>query len=217
MKYLTFDIETLEDDGISCAAALPSDTLEPVVWRAECRERMGPHDVKAMIHALMGWMEAGYQIVTWNGLGFDFRVMAEQSGYYAGARHLAQNHVDMMFQFFCETGFNLALKNAAAGLGVEGKLEGMSGAAAPEMWRAGQCEEVITYLKQDVRATMNVCLRVIERKGGLIWRTKKGGQRLTIVGPWLTVAECLERPLPQSQFAQRTRLPRESFFAWMSE
>ena len=36
-------------------------------------------------------------------------------------------HLDMMFHFFCKQGYPLGLSAAAAGMGVEGKTEGMDG------------------------------------------------------------------------------------------
>ena len=46
----------------------------------------------------------------------------------------------MMFHVLCEKGFCVALKSAAAGLGLPGTLPGVEGADAPTLWAAGQTE-----------------------------------------------------------------------------
>jgi hypothetical protein len=49
-------------------------------------------------------VRARYTIVTWNGTGFDFDILAEESGMLAECKGLAVNHVDMMFHVLCRLG-----------------------------------------------------------------------------------------------------------------
>ena len=61
-----------------------------------------------------------------------------------------------MFHFFCKQGYPLGLSAAAAGMGVEGKTEGMDGKLAVQMWEEGERESVIDYCAQDTRCTLEV-------------------------------------------------------------
>jgi len=52
----------------------------------------------------------GFSILTWNGLGFDFDILAEESGAAASCREFALGHVDMMFHVFCSLGYPVGLE-----------------------------------------------------------------------------------------------------------
>jgi hypothetical protein len=56
-----------------------------------------------------------FTILTWNGLSFDFDILAEESGMFNECKDLALNHVDMMFHFFASKGFPLGLDAASKG------------------------------------------------------------------------------------------------------
>lgn len=75
-------------------------------------------------------VECGYTIVTWNGLSFDFDVLAEESGMIEKCRTLAINHVDMMFHALCRLGHGISLDSAAKGMDLLGKNEDMTGILA---------------------------------------------------------------------------------------
>src|SRR5208282_5065809 len=147
-KYLAFDIETAkttEDGtdwrscrplGISCAATLLADSTELRLWhggkdRTSPADRMGPQDAGGLVEYLATQAENGYTIVTWNGLGFDFDILAEESGMLERCRSLAKSHVDLMFHVLCQLGHGVGLDAAAKGMGLGGKSKGMSGALAP--------------------------------------------------------------------------------------
>ena len=106
-------------------------------------------------------------------------------------RALASNHVDLMFHAFCQLGHGVGLDAAAKGMGLAGKLEGMKGAKAPIMWAEGKREEVLRYVGQDVRTTLEVALKC-EALGSLRWIARSGNLRsmalpkgwLTVVGGW---------------------------------
>ena len=160
MKYLAFDLEIVkelpEDEdwekyrplGISCAATIRSGDLHPIKWYpGQGRGRpngggMSKLELLKMVDYMEQQMDYGFIPLTWNGLKFDFDVLAEESGDKVSCRKLALNHVDMMFHFFCLKGYPLSLKAASAGMGLEGKTEGMSGALAPVLW-AGNRERLL--------------------------------------------------------------------------
>ena len=45
-------------------------------------------------------------ILTWNGLGFDFDVLAEEADSHALCKQCALGHVVLMFHFVCVQGFS---------------------------------------------------------------------------------------------------------------
>src|SRR5437899_2067006 len=167
-KYLAFDIETAADIpgpdfnwrphrpiGITCAAIVASDSPDPVVWHGKTdagapAARMTCDEARLLVKMLVQKVAEGYTIVTWNGLGFDFDVLAEESGAREPCRELAHGHVDMMFHIFCEKGFPVSLEKAATAMGIAGKLAGLSGWQAPKLWAAGDHQKVLDYVAQDV-------------------------------------------------------------------
>jgi hypothetical protein len=95
-RYLAFDIETAKDVpgddfnwkahrplGISCAAALRCDADEPMLWYGKKDDgtpagQMSRDEAGDLVRALARLASEGYTLLTWNGLGFDFDVLAEE-------------------------------------------------------------------------------------------------------------------------------------------
>jgi hypothetical protein len=96
-----------------------------------------------MLLILMIHQTAGYTVCTWNGLGFDLRVLCEElldpedpltRSFVRGCQMLARHHVDPGFLMRCRMGYMIGLNAAASALHVRGKIEGMSGSLAPLLW-----------------------------------------------------------------------------------
>src|SRR5699024_3767403 len=112
-KYLAFDIETakiLPENagnlmahrplGISCAAVWSSDRDEPAVFyslKADERPavKMSLKDLSKMVDFLLKSQKEGYTILSHNGLGFDFDILAEESGRTEDCKKLALSHVEI--------------------------------------------------------------------------------------------------------------------------
>jgi hypothetical protein len=230
--FVAFDIEIANpfpdgvDDwqpfrpfGISCAATLTSEG-QMTVWHGrtpdsdEPGDRMSRDEVAGLIAHLEGLAAGGHTILTWNGLGFDFDVLAEESGLTARCRDLALNHVDMMFHFFCMQGYALGLDRAAKGMGLAGKPPGMTGALAPRYWADGRRQEVMDYVQQDVRTTLDLAL-CVQAQRALAWIDGRGKpQRLRLPNGWLTVRQAMALPLPDVSF-MRNPWSRRKFTGWM--
>lgn len=230
-KYLAFDIEIFKSIpdgdpdwkihrplGISCAATLLSDEPTPRLWHAADKSRpMDQQEVAALVEYMAALVENpfdAYAIVTWNGLSFDFDVLAEESGMRAQCADLALNHIDMMFHFFCLKGFPLGLDACAKGCGLAGKTEGMSGAKAPELWQAGEYDKVLEYVGQDVITTLHVA-QTVARQKGFDWRAKSGRMNSIRLKQWLTVSEALALPEPDTSWMSQP-WPRSKFTEWLS-
>jgi len=232
-EYLAFDIETAKDVpgddfnwrpyrplGISCAATLASDIGQPLLWYGKTRdglpaERMSQEDAQGLVQYLAKMAAQGYRILTWNGLGFDFDILAEESNAAAGCRECALRHVDMMFHVFCSLGYPVGLEKAAQGMGVPGKPPGMSGVKAPKLWAEGHYQEVLDYVAQDVRTALEIA-RTGEKRRRFEWITRKGTKNsLPLTNGWLTVQEALRLPEPDTSWMSKP-LSRREFTAWMS-
>jgi hypothetical protein len=169
-KYVAFDIETakiLPENfgdlhahrplGITCMATWCSDEPSARTFYSKNADgspapQMTKEDVAAFVEHLKTKLQEGYTIITHNGLGFDFVIVAEESGKVDDCRDLAMTHVDMMFHFFCGKGFGIGLNAAAKAIGVS-KPADVDGSVAPKLWKEGDCQTVLDYVAQDCRLT----------------------------------------------------------------
>jgi hypothetical protein len=233
-KYLAFDLETAKDVpgvdfnwkahrplGICCAAALASDGKETIVWHGKTvggqpAGRLSRVEAQKLVKELTGFVADGYTLLTWNGLGFDFDVLAEEADCRKQCQTLAKQHVDMMFHVFCDRGFPVGLEKAAQALRIPGKPEGMSGILAPKLWAKGQFQKVIDYVSQDVRITLQVALQCEQRRR-FHWLTSRGKpSSMTLHRGWLTVEEALRLPKPDTSWMDHS-LPRHHFTRWLEK
>lgn len=232
-KYLAFDIETANTDevdsdgdlqalrplGIACATALAQDNDKPFVWHGITASgnpsaKMTKEEACALVKDLIE-LSKEHMIVTWNGVGFDFDILAEESGLYAECKQLAAGHIDMLFHALCALGYPIGLQKAAEGMGMPGKTEGMCGSEAPKQWAAGKHQKVIDYCVQDVRVTLNLAIEC-SKFGMLQWITKQGVKRkLPLQSGWLSVADAHKLPEPDTSWM--TNPPnRNKISAWMN-
>ena len=233
-KYLAFDIEIAqklpegEGDwkahrplGITCAATLSSDTGELQLWHGLTGDgqpagRMSQPDLVKMVQYMAAMADDGYTTLTWNGLGFDFDILAEESEMFDRCKQLAfdLDHVDMMFHVFCKLGYPVGLDRSAKGMGLAGKPQGMDGALAPRLWAEGKHQQVLDYVAQDVRTTLELA-QTCEERGHLRWITRRGsGKKMGLPSGWLTVREALALPVPDTSWMSNP-WPRSKFTGWM--
>ena len=231
-KYLAFDIETAKDIpgeefhwkphrplGITCIASQSTESDELRIWLTHMDSgtpapQMVRADVAAFVRYLIGAAAEGFVPLSWNGLAFDFDVVAEESALVEECRMLARDHVDMMFHVVCEKGFPVALKNAASGLGVKGKLAEVEGMDAPSLWASGQYDLVTDYVAQDVRTTLAIALKS-ESQRSFAWTTRKGTiSSMPLPRGWLTVEMAARLPLPDTSWMSDP-LSRSDFMSWL--
>ncbi len=232
-RHLAFDIETAKEVpgedfnwrphrplGIACAATLASDSSEVRLWYGKTKDgapgsQMTRADAKSLVQYLAKMAGDGYTILTWNGLGFDFDVLAEESGAAASCKKCALEHVDMMFHIVCSLGYPVSLESAARGMGLAGKPAGMSGIQAPALWAQGRHQEVLEYVAQDVRTAIEIA-RAAEKRRRFEWITRKGTKKtMPLQSGWLTVNEALQLPEPDTSWMTRP-LKRQHFMDWMT-
>ena len=229
-KYLSFDLEITKQIlgdfnqwkehrplGISCAGLLFEGQTPQLYYSKDLDGGILPSMIKAdlqvLVHTMKEAVQNGWTLVSWNGLGFDFDVLAEESGDWELCKDLALNHVDMMFHFFCIKGFPLGLDKAAHGLGLSGKMAGVSGADAPALWAKGEFDTVLAYLAQDVVTTLEVAKQV-EKLGSLSWISQRGSrQQAMFPSGWLSVLDANKLPLPDTSWMSRPMF-RAGFMQW---
>ena len=232
MKFLAFDIEianlipegvtdwsTLHPLGIACAATWASDEDKPMVWCG-----LGQHNLSiapcmdfdclnALVDELRTYVRLGYRIVTVNGAGFDFRELSESSLCYDRCKDLARNHTDMFFDVFCRLGYSPGLDAMSKGMGLPGKMQGVDGALAPELWQRGEYGKVLSYVAQDAKQTLDLAMAV-ETAGELRWTSKSGRANSVQIDKWLTVAEAMALPEPDNSWMVEP-WQRSKFVSWL--
>jgi hypothetical protein len=175
---------------------------------------MAESEVRRLIEYLANQVRRGYTILTWNGLGFDFRILAEEPGMRGKCCGLALAHVDMMFHVLCRLGFGVGLESAAKGLGLGTKTTGVSGSLIPQLWSEGRHEEVLQYAANDARMTLAVA-EASEKRGHFCWLTCSGRKRfLSLSNGWLPVRSALRLPLVKTVPKLET-WSRSRFTAWL--
>jgi hypothetical protein len=228
MKYLAFDLEIAKEIpedatdwkahrplGITCAAAASSDGS---LWNWYAQDESGAYSTSMpkeqcchMVRMLQA-IGSAYTILTWNGLGFDFDILAEESGMFEECKELALNHIDMMFHFFASKGFPLGLDAASKGMGLPGKPEGMDGAIAPKLWANEEYHRVLDYVSWDVKNTLGVA-ESVEQAGRLDWTARSGRPNTWYSEKWLTVKKALALPKPDTDWLTNP-WPRSKFYGW---
>lgn len=231
-KFLAFDLETAKVQspqlrdwklqrplGISCAATFCDDAVAPLLWYGRKRRespapKMTAAEAGAIVNYLRQRVTMGYTIVSWNGVGFDFDILAEESGLHEQCKSLALGHVDMMFQVLCQLGFGVSLNAAARGMRLTKSCQKREGALIPRLWANGRYEEVFSHVTRDVRTTFQLATTCCER-GYLRWITRSGtGRMMRLPGGWQVADAAQKLPQPiQSRHA--SRWSRENFTAWM--
>lgn len=218
--------------GIACAAlAAEGDARARVFFDPDASPDLFDPASRAMtragarriLEALAEAAARGFTIVTWNGAGFDFRLLADETGRRDECARLARASVDMMFQVLCERGHPLALDTALRGAGLPPKLgqvrlrsgeaAAIDGAAAPAFWQAGEHAAVIEYCAADTMGTLALAI-TCQRSRRLAWLSQKGRpNEMVLKNGWLTVEQCLALPLPDTSWMTRP-MSRDSVVGW---
>ena len=208
--------------GITCAALGLSDMPEPKIFqgapqmsRAACAE---------LVRELQNVIANGYTLVTWNGTAFDFFILADESGMPRECAELALAHVDLMAIVTFLRGHWLGLQKALVGAGIAGKkkevvlndgtrLYEMTGARAPQLWRDGEYEAVLSYLREDVMPLLELA-RIVHNTKQIRWTSNQGRPNVVQVPKLWTVRECFQLPEPNTSW-MRDPAQRAQLVEWM--
>jgi hypothetical protein len=231
-RFLAFDLETAKVQsphlrdwkerrplGISCAATYCDEATAPVLWYGRKPKKcpapqMTAGEATALVNYLGQRVRKGYTIVTWNGIGFDFDILAEESGLHKQCKSLALGHVDMMFHVLCQLGFGVSLNSAARGMHLTKSCQKRQGSLIPRLWADGIYDDVFRHVARDVRTTFALATTCSQR-GYLRWITRWGtGRMLRLPGGWRIACAAQDLPKP-IQFRDSERWSRDNLTAWM--
>jgi hypothetical protein len=238
MKFASFDLEThiklpdeegfdenvFNDIHISCAAVAYSNKVLIDTWHDY--PYISKIDCGVLVTDLLSIMDKGYTIVTWNGTGFDFKLLAYQSGLFKECQYIAENHIDMMLYVTFTKGWYLGLDKALEGAGFDGKLkkvtlsngdiiENMKGEQAPELWRNKEFDAVLDYLFIDVKEPLYLIDDIMESKK-IEWTSNSGKRQRVFIDELLLVKDCFNIPEPDTSWMTNppTRL---QFIDWFPD
>lgn len=210
------DIWEMWPFGVSVAGVKLSDEDKPFVLYDKRRDGKPANTWKRdfsqeFVDYLWEANQGGYEIVTWNGLGFDFRLLYELTR-DERVKSLALAHYDPCFIALCQLGYPVGLGSATKLVG--GPEKEMSGASAPLMWLLKNHIEVIQYVEGDVIRLEQIWTDVLKR-GGLAWATNSGGLRLQPYYYGLPrVVEAAQFPLPDNSWMDEP-MTRKDFTGWI--
>jgi hypothetical protein len=181
---------------------------------------------------------SGARVVTFNGVSFDFRLLAAQfppgSPEALSCAELAWASYDPCLEMLCSKGFPVGLKAMCEAFQLPQKLE--AGSDAPALWASGDLEgrkRVLLYCASDVTLTYRL-YAAIKRNNEIRWVSKKGNKcvhklrdaRLhsaseLAVFPfpdisWMTKDSKELKGPEESQESERPGpIPRDGAFTWM--
>jgi len=231
-KFLSYDIEIYNDlpegshilDGIVPSIAATCTSKEDLRYWFNT-PYMTPETAKELVLFMTDKMSEGIIPFTWNGLAFDFPLLAQHSGLIKECAELALNGVDGMFIIVANKGYFLGLDTALKGAGLETKthevklnsgmaFSEMSGKEAPRLWRDGEYDAVKTYLAGDVFRPLEL-ISAIERNHGIRW-TSKAGNVMFQTTPLTPVKDLFKLPIPDTHWMTDPK-PRSEFVKWIPQ
>ena len=185
---------------------------------------MAKETAKKLVLAMMDKYQAGFIPFGWNTCSFDFCLLGHYSGMPEECGELALNGIDAMLMVTFNKGYFLGLDAALVGAGLETKLhsvklkdgsvlEQMSGKLAPDLWRRGEYQAVMDYLKMDVIQPLKLA-SVIETKRGIGW-TSKTGKNMFCSQPITPVKMLFSIPVPNTSWMAVPMKPRVDFVSWI--
>jgi hypothetical protein len=246
MAFVAFDVEIAKPvpdgpdilahkPGLACAAIaregdggaaiLFDPGASPEYFEPATRTMTREGAVK-ILEALDDAVRRGDRLVTWNGAGFDFRLLADETGRHADCVRLVMSSVDMMFQVLCERGHPLSLDAALKGSGLPAKMDQVtlrggesvhiSGVEAPRFWQAGEYTAVAAYCAADAERTAALAA-ICQQSRRLAWISQKGRpNEVYLRSGWLTVEQCLALPVPDTSWMTNP-MRREDVLAWTKQ
>ena len=180
---------------------------------------------RKLVRDIFEYYQNGYIPFTWNGLNFDFKLLAIHSEMWDLCGRMALNHIDPMFEVVCRKGHMLGLDKVLIGCGLESKLHTvtlndktvfseMNGSHAPRLWRNGNYAAVRDYLEMDVIQPLKLAEH-INSMGQIRW-TSNSGKLNTLKMGLLSVKECLKLPYPDTSWMTEPKR-REEFYSWIPQ
>ena len=229
MKLLSYDIEIYNEipengdlhEVIPSVAAI--GTTENDVQFFYDEPYMTKKTSKVLVNKMMDYYKDGYLPWGWNTVSFDFRLLAYYSGMIEECSILALEGIDGMLHITFNKGYYLVLDTALIGAKLETKLhhvqlkdgtmlDGMSGMLAPKMWRDGEIQAVMDYLRVDIVQPLKLVF-AIEQNKGIKW-TSKAGKPMFVGTKLMPTKDLFKLPEPDTSWMDSPKL-RKDFVNWI--
>ena len=170
-KYIAFDCEGTglpsdKNTRITCTVTIASPPLltnpnEIIYWHSNYKHTMSEQDVMLLIDYLYdAFSNNNYKIVSYNGTGYDFRMLARHittEAYLIKIQNLAIGNTDLFLDFACEFGYYTSMQSFAEGCKLKGKTG--HGKDAIEGWLSNnrtRQDNVLEYCKNDVQCLCRI-------------------------------------------------------------
>jgi hypothetical protein len=242
-SFIAFDIETDglgERPNITCIVTMRMDQSGPGAFRMEenakqwhepleTSEFLGKQILSEVVNYMFSELQKGTRPLSWNGTGFDFRVMYAQAigmGLEQEAnkiKDLALAGVDPMLNFFVNKGFPVGLKRVASGFNLALNKTG-TGEEAIDKWIMGDKVDrasVLQYCANDV-AVLCMVVSAISKQKQIPWVTKTSGN----TAKWtpfkkhmclMDTAAAMKIDVPCNAWMGDGRLEKAHFCKWLLE
>lgn len=201
---------------IACMAYKIGKLTHVVHNKDNIGEAMTNQQVVQIIEDLIKYTKL-HTLVTFNGSGFDVRLLAEYAkvknggprGLYEEVREMNLNrHIDLMFLAVCVRGHPVSLQKTCDAMGVGSKSLAGGGLEAVVLWNLGgeSITRVLEYNKQDVELLSLLYQKIGETSPAKMGFVSKAGNRIFFDVKLLTVndayhTEEYKEPLvPRGQF-----------------
>lgn len=131
---------------------------------------------EASVPALIEYMTRFRRIISFNGDGFDTRVLS----YYGNVYPVAQRSFDLLVDLKQRSGKRLGLDSLARA--TLGKGKSADGMMALRWWKEGKIEQIAEYCQQDVQVMVD--LVEFGRKNGFVRIDEGEGRMRNVVVEW---------------------------------
>jgi hypothetical protein len=149
---------------------------------------MSVDDLNKFLLQIVSHAKMGFPIVTWNGTGFDWRILADLTGQHDLVKQLALGSYDPCYQHLI-----------------------------PVLWQLGNFQEVLNYVEQDVVVLADVVEQSF-KKNGLMRVTKTGSVSFNPYkyGKLLSVRRLLG--MPEANHPEDEHyISRKGFDEWLTQ
>lgn len=180
---------------------------------------MSQDDLIEMIRLLEKAHNEGHDIITWNGAGFDFRVLYDEMEGNDDSQSivaaLAANHLDVMFQVLCLKGYPVGMEACSKEMLGKSKV-GMHGDEAVAEWAKGiqERERVIKYVQGDADLTVETGAKIKELSQ-VKWITRAGKLSVVKIPFLVPVRDCLNFPKPDTSWMTNP-IDRDDIISWIN-
>ena len=220
MWDLQTDRYASDEEEITCAVTMHNNTFKKVWAERDASKVMTAHTADIMLQVLE---QCDQPIITWNGLGFDFRVLSgvlKRGGMPNRAQDaislaLSDRHIDLMFVVVTVMGFPISLtKVAEAMLPPDTDNSVVVNVDAVELWRTNQHQLCVKHCVDNIALLSAIWQKIKTGEQQIQWITRTGWRSECKPLLVLDVKACTQ--LPVDHHMKNPLMSREHLYQWTS-